>query len=280
MEAMIIGYLHPGLMGASLATESAHPGLWLAEGRSSATRERAHAAGLEDAGTLAALTERAEIIVSVCPPGAALEVATSVAEAGFQGIYADVNATSPATARAIAERFARFVDGGIIGPPVQKAGTTRLYLSGAEAETVARIWEGSLLDARTVSQTPGAASAIKACYAGWTKISAALLLNVRAAAAAEGVEGELLAEWSISQPDLAARAERAGRGNASKAWRFVGEMHEIGDTFAGRGLPDGFARAAADVYDRMAPLRDTDEVTLVDVIAALARSDGAAGADG
>ncbi|MGQ0615402.1 MAG: DUF1932 domain-containing protein [Acidimicrobiia bacterium] len=263
---MNIGYLHPGMMGASLATESTHGGWWVAEGRSPATRQRALTAGLSDAGSLEALSGRADVIVSVCPPGEALTVAATVAATGFDGIYADLNATSPTTAREISRRFARFVDGGIIGPPVSATGTTRLYLCGSEADAVAAIWKDSFLDVHTVSGGPGAASALKVCYAGWTKVSNALLLNVRAAAAAEGVEDDLLAEWAISQPDLAARSERVAAGNAAKAWRFVGEMNQIGDTFASHGLPDGFARAAADVYGRMAPLRDADEPDVRDIV--------------
>ena len=39
----------------------------------------------------------------------------------------------------------------------------------------------------------GAASALKGCYAGWTKVSAALLLAVRAVAEAEGASADLVA---------------------------------------------------------------------------------------
>ncbi|MEO5837470.1 MAG: DUF1932 domain-containing protein [Acidimicrobiales bacterium] len=112
----------------------------------------------------------------------------------------------------------------------------------------------------------GAASALKGCYAGWTKVSAALLLAVRAAAEAEGVSEDLIAEWSVSQRDLATRSEQSASSNAAKAWRFVGEMHEIADLFASNGLPNGFALAAAEVYDRMAPLKDGPSADLADVI--------------
>jgi hypothetical protein len=93
-------------------------------------------------------------------------------------------------------------------------------------------------------------------YAAWTKGSQALLMAVRALAAAEGVDEPLLAEWSRSQPDLPRRSENAARSTARKAWRWVGEMDEIAATFAGAGLPDGFHRAAGQVYGRMAVYRD------------------------
>jgi hypothetical protein len=34
----------------------------------------------------------------------------------------------------------------------------------------------------------------------------------------------------------------------SKGWRWVGEMQEIADFFASVGEPEGFHRAAAEVY--------------------------------
>ena len=70
---VVVGLLHPGSMGSSVgACAAASPAvsrvLWASEGRSAASRERAEADGLEDAGTLAALATEADIIVSVCPP--------------------------------------------------------------------------------------------------------------------------------------------------------------------------------------------------------------------
>ena len=133
-----------------------------------------------------------------------------------------------------------FVDGGIIGPPPQTAGTTRLYLSGAEAETVAALFADTIVDARIVAD----ASAMKMAYASWTKGSQALLLAARATARELGVEDELLAEWQ----ELGLDVERAERARRTKGWRWVGEMEEIADTFAAAGQPDGFHRAAATVF--------------------------------
>ena len=107
-------------------------------------------------------------------------------------------------------------------------------------------------------------------YAAWTKGSQALLLNIRALARAEGIEETLLAEWAGSQADLAARSERAAAGSAPKAWRWVGEMEEIADSFAAAGLPDGFHRGAAGLYERIAGFKDREGVTLDEVLSTLA----------
>ena len=37
---------------------------------------------------------------------------------------------------------------------------------------------------------------------------------------------------------------------------FTGEMHEIADTFLSVGLPDGFFRSAAEVYERLDSCKD------------------------
>ena len=251
----VIGLLHPGDMGAAVGrclTGRGHEVLWASEGRGPDTAARAKAAGLADAGTIAALAARAEVIISVCPPHAALDVAWAVH--GFGGLYVDANAVSPGTAREVArlicESGGRYVDGGIIGPPPEKPDVTRLYLSGDDAEQVAALFAPTVVGARAVGERIGEASAVKVAYAGWTKGTAALLLAVRALAREQGVEDALLAEWALSQPGLDARSAGAARSAAAKGWRWVGEMEEIGATMSAAGLPDGFHQAAAEIFRR------------------------------
>jgi hypothetical protein len=232
-------------LGAALRSRGATV-LWASAERSGATFQRAAAAGLEDAVFEREIGLRADVIVSVCPPHAARQVAGRMA--GFGGIYVDANAVSPATAVAIAAEMPRFVDGGIVGPPPHAAGTTRLYLSGPEAPEVAALFAGTSLDARVLSDRAGEASALKMVYAAATKGGAALLLASRATARAHGVEDALLAEWRLSLPGLEEDSLAAARSAAAKGWRWVGEMEEIAATFAAAGLPDGFHRAAAEVF--------------------------------
>jgi 3-hydroxyisobutyrate dehydrogenase-like beta-hydroxyacid dehydrogenase len=187
-------------------------------------------------------------VLSVCPPHAALDVAR--AAEGFTGIYVDANAIAPQTARAIAGLRGRFVDGGIVGPPPDAPGTTRLYLSGSEGKRVAGLFAGTNVEARVLGEAPGAASALKAAYAGWTKGSGALLLTVRELARAEGVEDALLEEWRLSLPQLEERSEGAARSARRKGWRWIGEMEEIARGMAAQDLPAGFHEAAADVFRR------------------------------
>jgi 3-hydroxyisobutyrate dehydrogenase-like beta-hydroxyacid dehydrogenase len=243
-------------MGAARGHELRRAGAevrWASDGRSAATKERAEAAGLHDAGTLHALAAGSDVVLSVCPPHAAEDVAREVAAAGFAGTFVDGNAVAPGTARRIAELVApaRPVDGGIVGPPPSRPGTTRLHLSGDGAVEVAALFDGTTVETRVHPGGPGAASAVKVCFAAWTKGTSALLLAIRALAEAEGVTDGLLAEWATSLPDLPARSDAAA-GTAHKAWRFVGEMEESAAAFAAAGQPGGFSQAAAEVYAALA----------------------------
>lgn len=272
---MKVGIIHPGAMGSTIAAAVALncSEVWVAlERRSEATRARAAGTELRDAGTLDALVDRCDLIISVCPPANALELARSVAALEFSGIYADANAVSPETARRIGSvigEAAEFVDAGIIGPPATRAGTTRLYLSGARAHDVASCFESGPLDALVIEGPPGSASALKMAYAAWTKGTAAMLAGIYAVAVAEGVESDLLREWGKSIPDLPARLKGTAAGIAPKAWRFEGEMREIAETFRGAGIPPGFFEAAAEVYGRLAGFKNSEPPTPEQVAARL-----------
>jgi 3-hydroxyisobutyrate dehydrogenase-like beta-hydroxyacid dehydrogenase len=266
---MNIGIIHPGEMGAVLASAAECPVMWASEARSDDSRRRARENGVVDVGTMVELVNRSDVLVSVCPPHAAMDVASDVERIGFDGIFVDANAVSPATVREIAIRFDRFVDGGIIGPPPRESGTTRLYLAGLDASTVASGWENSSVDVRVLPGRVGSASAMKAAYAGWTKGSAALLLAVRAYATANGLDGDIVDEWRMSIPGLAERSDSVARTISRKAWRFEGEMAEIAEAMGDAGLPDGFHAAASEIYHRLAHLKGHDTRAVDEVNAIL-----------
>jgi len=270
-------------MGAAIGACLAKRGLrvvWASAGRGAATRSRAKAAGLEDLGSLERALAAAEIVLSVCPPHGALALAREVAGSRFGGIYVDANAISPETARnvgrVVEKSGASFVDGGIIGPPPVEGGRSRMYLSGGPAKDVAAVFAGSNMEAIPLEGPAGAASALKACYAGWTKGATALLAAIRALAEVEGVEAALLAEWKRSQPELQKRSEVV-TVQARKAWRWIGEMEEIAASFEAAGLPGGFHLAAADLYRRLEGFKDgAAPPTLAEVIEALRKPESSA----
>ena len=168
-------------------------------------------------------------------------------------IYVDANAVSPATVRDIGDRLGadRVVDGAIIGPPAWERGHTVLWLSGPAAAEVAALFAGSPFDARVLGSDLGTASALKACFALQSKALPAIWLEMAAAARSYGVDDALRGELDRMGIDFAAALAAASRG-AGKAWRWVGEMDEAGDAVAAVDLPDGFSRAAAEIYRRLA----------------------------
>ncbi len=277
MSKYNLGILHPGEMGISIAASAQQGGhlvYWASQGRSAQTRERANKYGLIDAGTLAELCGRCEVLLSVCPPHAAEEVALEVLAQGFRGLYVDANAISPARAKHIGSLMVAngvtFVDGGIIGGPAWQPNNTWLHLSGEQAATVAALFIVGPLETNVLSDQIGDASAIKMCFAAYTKGSTALLCAILGAAEALGVRDALAEQWTQIGFDLAKSAPERARSVTAKAWRFAGEMEEIAATFDKAGLPGGFHQAASEIYSRLAGFKDAPAApTLEEILTAL-----------
>ncbi|HEX6548071.1 MAG TPA: DUF1932 domain-containing protein [Candidatus Dormibacteraeota bacterium] len=258
-----VGVIAIGEMGACLASALSQGGSRVVTslaGRGEATRRRAAAAGAEDL-PLAEVLATADVLVSVLPPARALALAREVAgglgtvdrrRPGVRAtrrtslIYLDANAVAPATAVAVGELVekagARFVDGGIIGVPPDPL----LYVSGAAAADAIDLLSGLRLT--DLGPEPGRASALKMCYAAFTKGTTALATELLVAAARLGVAAELEAELRSSAPALWAIAERSVPGMRGKAYRWVGEMEEIAATFAAVGLTPKVLEGAAEIY--------------------------------
>lgn len=250
-----IGLLSPGQMGAAVGaqlTARGHHVTWASAGRSSITAARAAEAGLKDVLTVDALAAHSELVLSIVPPQFALPAAVAIASTRFDGVYVDANAIAPGTATQVATTVtssgARFVDGGIVGSPPVRQGTTRLYLSGPNARPVAETFSGTDLEVIVLPGELTSASALKLAYAGWSKGSAALLLAAHKLAARSGVVEALEAEWERSQPGLVERLKAARASAASKGWRWTPEMEEIAAAMRARDLPPGFHRAAAQIF--------------------------------
>lgn len=248
----LIGIVHPGSMGAAVGRcliDAGRDVAWASTGRSTVTRLAAASAGLRDLKTVEHLAAECAVVISLCPPEAAAQVADQFVD--YSGTYLEANAVSPATAEQIAGKLttATFVDGALVGPPPIRAGTTRLYLSGPAGDLAHRL-SNDRLDVRVLSAGPTAASALKMSYAAWSKGSQALLLAIRGVAVELGVDEDLLAEWSLSQPGLAGRSEQATGMAAARGWRWSYELAEVGRTFAAAGYPEGFGAAAAEIFGK------------------------------
>ena len=236
-----VGLLFPGEMGSLVGSAVDGEVLWTSEGRSEATRRRAEA--FSDVGTVRELVAESEVVISLCPPAIAEDVAGEVAAEGFEGIYVEGNAIAPERVRRIAG-YLRCVDGAVIS-----AGDVNLYLSG-DPQDVASV--GALFpegDVKPISLEGGvgSASALKMAFGGWNKIGTALTAQAYAIARVYGVEAALAGEGVDS-----GRFVRSAR----KAWRWAPEMKEVADTCEALGLPGGMGRGAAELFERWEAHRD------------------------
>lgn len=250
-----VGILHPGMMGIYVAASAVNSGyelFWASEGRSEATKQRAKLQRLQDLVQLESLCRKCQVLISVCPPHAALDMAKKVAALSFKGLYLDANAISPGTVRDIETLFKNsdivFVDGGIIGRPEWEKTGTRLYLSGEKAELLRPLFAGGILTASVVGNEIGQASGLKMCYAAYTKGTTALLASILALAEKLDVRDTLEARWDQNWPGFETASHKRICQSASKAWRFEGEMKEISKAFDETGLPRGFHAAAQEIF--------------------------------
>jgi len=278
MPLEIIGILHPGAMGISLAASAlqfGHQVCYASEGRGEATRARASEHDLRDLGTLAEFCQTCSILISICPPQAAEDVAMQVIAEGFKGLYLDANAISPGKAQHIDEMLRAagisFVDGGVIGGPAWTPGESWLYLSGKEREAgrIAGCFSAGPLEVSLIGEEIGKASALKMCYAAHTKGTTALLTSILALSESLGVRGELKSQWERDEPGFSEQAETRARRVTAKAWRFTGEMDEIAATFESQSLPGGFHRAAGEVYRKLVRFKDSENLPELESVLAV-----------
>jgi len=271
----VVGILHPGAMGASIgAALKARAGqvIWAAAGRSYETSKRAELADLVAVRDVAELVRCADVVISICPPSAALDVAAEVASSGRPALYVDANAIAVETVDQIESLFgtSRMVDAAIIGPPAWRAGSTVLWVAGEQADTFAEFFDGSAVEARDLGKQLGSASALKACFALQSKAMPALWFALAAAAREYGVDDAVRSELSRDGIDLDVELERITERAVTKAWRWSGEMDEAAKVLRAIGLPDGFSSSAAEVYRRVAAVvgnaSDPDSTTAVEAV--------------
>ncbi|MBT2414426.1 DUF1932 domain-containing protein [Streptomyces sp. ISL-12] len=278
MNQPTVGILHPGSMGAAVAAcaaANAADVLWCETGRSTASVERATQFGLTPVATLAELLDRSDIVISLCPPAAAEDLARDVAGLRFAGVYVEANAINPERATRIAELLepdTTVVDGGVVGSPPVGGKTPTLYLSGAvpATERIETLFAGTAVRTAVLGTEVGKASALKLSYASFQKTSRVLVALAVGMAREYGVDQELIEVASrrtdsyLSEPQYVAKT-------AARAWRWGPELEEAADVLAAVGLPPEMLRAAASTLARWNDAKDDAELTLTDALDRLAQ---------
>ncbi|MYT77519.1 3-hydroxyisobutyrate dehydrogenase [Streptomyces sp. MnatMP-M77] len=277
MAKPTVGVLHPGSMGAAVAAcaaTNAAAVLWCETGRSIASAARAAQFGLTSVVALAELLDRSDIVISLCPPAFAEDLARDVAGYRFAGVYVEANAINPERAQRIAallEPAATVVDGGVVGSPPVRGKTPTLYLSGpvGETERIEALFADTAVRTAVLGTKVGQASALKLSYASFQKTSRVLVALAVGMAREHGVDQELIEVASrrtdsyLSEPQYVAKT-------AARAWRWGPELEEAADALAAAGLPPEMLRAAASTLARWHEVKDDSALTLTDALDRLA----------
>ncbi len=284
-----IGMMGVGAMGSALGrgwVAGGHRVVTSLDGRSARTRGLVAGTGIEVLPGLDEVVDAADLVVSVVPPGRAADAAGAVsvaaARTGARPLVADLNAVSPPTVhevqRLLAEAECALVDGAISAGPPRADHRTRVYVSGPDVDAFA-VAVNPWIDLVHLDGPVGAASALKMCTASMYKGTKALVMQALLTADAHGVREEFLADTAREWPDAVPTWHLDVAVSATKAWRFVDEMHEIARTQQAVGLPGELFEGVAAAYERAARTElgasspeDVDRAASVDEVLARLRA--------
>jgi 3-hydroxyisobutyrate dehydrogenase-like beta-hydroxyacid dehydrogenase len=264
-DSVTVAIVGAGEMGAAVGCRLRESGARVVTslaGRSEDSVARVHNAGLEVVNDDDSLVRDASFVLSIVPPGVAVEVAERLrgplGRSHAKPTFVECNAISPATCRRIRDLLdaTTFIDAGIIGgPPLagiqDPAKGPRFYASGPDAHLLTRLASFGL-DIAILDGPVGAASGLKLSYAGLTKGFTALCAAMLGAAEREGLADALRAELARSQPNFLARMERGVPAMRPKAYRWVAEMRQIAEFVGSPGEGATIYEGAALLYQRIA----------------------------
>jgi 3-hydroxyisobutyrate dehydrogenase-like beta-hydroxyacid dehydrogenase len=246
----VVAILSPGEMGSSLATMLRVHGMQVItslEGRSPLTQVRAREAEIRDAGSLDALVQQADLVMSVLTPSEAVGVAGQVAESmrrtGVKPVFVDANAIAPQTVSVMSDQFldlgAPFVDAGIAG--------RRIYCSGPDTANFESLRNYGL-DITCVGSRVGQASGLKMLHSTTTKGTRALWLELLLAARLMGLSEALARELSTGGMMVTQDLIDFISHEPKRSRRMIGELEEAALTYEGLGLTPKMLNGAADMH--------------------------------
>lgn len=262
-EAITVGLLHPGSMGAAFGAQLLGQNvrvLWCTDGRSGRSRARAQDAGLKAVESLERLVASADVLLSLCPPVAAVDVAQQVAACGFDGrLYIEANAITPRRVQEVAEHLPGTVviDGAVVGSPPTGDKQPTLYLSGSPegCSQATALFAGSDVKTHVLDDKVGTASALKLSYSSYQKASRVLAALAYGLADANGVADELVKIAGKRGGSYLTETSYIPK-TASRAWRWGPELDDAAALLREVGLPDDLMEAASRVLHQWSDARD------------------------
>ena len=260
-----IGILYPGGLGTALGRAFVRVGyeaLTFTSERSEATRNRALGAGFQLASSLREVAHECDVIVSLVPPGAAVETARCVGDcfiddgpsAGIAGrpIFVEANSVAPQTktgiARIMSECGVRCVDGAFFGPANQVGCENLLGLSGPDCLEIADLFR-EVIEVLPIGPEVGDAAALKMASTMLTKGLPALFLEIAGAAVKQGQLDALLSVLRKFYPGIISFLERTLPTYPAYVSRRKCELQEAVTWLDDIGQCARMTRSAVGVFD-------------------------------
>ncbi|KAJ7165419.1 hypothetical protein C8R46DRAFT_1074592 [Mycena filopes] len=258
MSAPTVAVLAPGEMGAAIAARLSASGvgtiLTNLDGRSEVTLGRARASNMQHA-SYTEIIDRATCIYSVVPPKDAFALAEIIlsayraAQSQRALIFVDCNALNPESMKRMAALFdgtgITLIDAVIIGTPPTATFNPGIYASAdpKDAATLDEFTRMSIQYGLNVIPLKGEgagigdASAVKMSHSGIVKGTIGLFTTMilAANAASPSTASALAHALDHSQPTIIDLILRLLPHAIPKAYRFVGEMEEVGGFAGGAG---------------------------------------------
>ncbi len=265
----LVGYGEVGkiLTAALVGREVAWVGAWdvLFADPASAAPLKAHAAkaGVDAVASMAALTARADVVISAVTASQAWSVADEAARTIRRGAwFMDLNSCSPGTKQRSSQRIdaagGRYVESAVMTTVPQYGIRVPMLLGGKDAAALEALLEPLGFSMEIAADGVGVASAIKMCRSVMIKGLESLLVESLTSARAYGVEDRVLASLHETFPEL--DWERVASYMVSRTAlhgkRRAEEMREVAVTVREAGLDPWMASAIAERQDWMAKLKE------------------------
>ncbi|MFC1904855.1 NAD(P)-binding domain-containing protein [Chloroflexota bacterium] len=215
-----------------------------------AFQQKAESIGIKLATTPKELANGSDLILSTVIPKASVAATTEAAPFLTPAqLYVDLNSCSPETKKEgeaiLKERGVRYVDGAILGAPLQLEHQAQIFACGEGAEEFRDTMSCFAMKIRVISGNVGDAALLKMIYSVTTKGISALLWESFLALHKAGLEPNVyegLDNW-LTQMGLFDRADTIIGRSAIHAARRAGEMEFSADTMRTLGIEPMMAEA-------------------------------------
>jgi 3-hydroxyisobutyrate dehydrogenase-like beta-hydroxyacid dehydrogenase len=227
------------------------------DGRSKKTIKSAKSNNIKNI-TLSDLIDKSDIILSIIPPSASVEVANKLSKLSQLNskslTYVECNAISPDTTKFIEKSFittafknSKYIDGSIIGTAPTDTYKPKLYISGKYANKI-EFLKSKAFQIINLGDKLEAASSIKMCYASLTKGTSALWISLLLLSKKLNIFEELIEELDYSQKDTLIKMKNQIPKLPLKSGRWIAEMREIASTYVSQSLNSGSLDNSAYIY--------------------------------